>query len=162
MYQSWRTVGQRGSRGEHGEKRNIYQHWGHAEYEIQFFNLMYCKQLFSFENGAFREKTPTNLKGIFQFLSIKGNIKFSLDDSLSHNVFCHFWDLAPFFFWKFKTSRHDLFPHVLWNCPTLMLRVKRRVSAQHHINDDTQRPQITVLKAKKPSFLEQKRQHALV
>lgn len=85
-------------------------------------------------------------------IQAKSNTTFSSSDSLSHNVFRHLWDLAPLFLWKFKTPCHDLFPHVLWDCPTVVFGVERRVSTQHHVDNDTQGPQVTALKARKRSL----------
>lgn len=73
-------------------------------------------------------------------------------DSLSHNVFCHFRDLAPLFLWEFKASCHDLFPHVLGNRPAVVLGVKRGVSTQHHVDNDPQGPQVTALQARTGSL----------
>lgn len=68
--------------------------------------------------------------------------------SLAHDVLGHLRDLAPLVFREIKASSHDLLAHVLRDGATVVLGVERRVSAQHHIDDHAERPQVTALKGR--------------
>lgn len=71
-----------------------------------------------------------------------------MKDSLAHDVLGHLRDLAPLVFREIKASSHDLLAHVLRDGATVVLGVERRVSTQHHVDDHTERPQVTALKGR--------------
>lgn len=66
--------------------------------------------------------------------------------SLAHDVLGHLRDLAPLVFREIKASSHDLLAHVLRDGATVVLGVERRVSAQHHVDDHAEGPQVAALK----------------
>lgn len=72
-----------------------------------------------------------------------------MKDSLAHNVLGHLRDLAPLIFREIKASGHDLLAHVLGDGATVVLGVERRVSAQHHVDDHAERPQVTALRCRR-------------
>ena len=67
-------------------------------------------------------------------------------DSLAYNVLGHLGDLTPLIFREVKATSHNLFPHVLRYGATVVLGVERRIATQHHIDNHTERPQITALR----------------
>lgn len=67
-------------------------------------------------------------------------------DLLAYDVLGHLRDLAPLIFREVEAACHDLLPHVLRDGATVVLGVERRVAAQHHVDNHTERPQVTALK----------------
>lgn len=73
----------------------------------------------------------------------------SFPHSLADNVLCHFGYLAPLIFRKVEAAGHDLLAHVFRDGAAVVLGIKRRITAQHHIDNNAQGPQVTALQTKK-------------
>lgn len=67
--------------------------------------------------------------------------------SLADDVLSHFRYLTPLLLWEVKAASHDFFAHVFRDGAAVVFGVKRRISAEHYIDDHPQGPQITALKS---------------
>lgn len=72
--------------------------------------------------------------------------------SLAYNVLCHFRYLAPLIFREVEAAGHDFLAHVFRDGAAVVLGIKWRITAQHHIDNYAQGPQVTALRTKMNNY----------